>query len=67
MHNVGGKMIEVESKKYKVLENLGFQNGYYAKEVAADGDARIAVKRNGKWTWWTVADRLQTPSRYMPQ
>ncbi len=51
-------MIEVEGKKYKVLSNLGFQAGYYAKEVATDGGAKIAVKRNGKWTWWTVKDRL---------
>jgi len=56
-------MITVDGKKYKVLENLGFQNGHWAKEVATDGDAKIAVKRNGKWVWWTVADRLQPPSR----
>ena len=51
-------MIEVEGKKYKVLANLGFQQGFYAKEVATDGDAKIAVKRNGKWVWWAKEDRL---------
>lgn len=52
-------MIEIDGKKYKVLSNMGFQNGYYAKEVATDGDAKVAIKKNGKWVWWTVINKLR--------
>ena len=50
--------IEVEGRKYKVTDNLGFQAGYLVKEVDVDGEPRMAVKRAGQWTWWTVNDRL---------
>lgn len=50
--------IEVEGKKYKVIENLGWQAGYYAKSVNDNGRERVAVKRGDKWTWWTANDRL---------
>lgn len=54
-------MIEIGGKKYKVVENLGFQAGYQAKIVydpEYDEMERVAVKRGGKWTWWTVKDKL---------
>ena len=54
-------MIEVEGKKYKVVENLGLQAGYQAKVVftpETPSKESVVVKRNGKWVWWTVADRL---------
>ena len=51
--------IEVEGKSYKVTENLGYQAGHYAKAVETETGERIAVKRGGGWTWWTVQDRLR--------
>jgi hypothetical protein len=51
----------IDGKKYKVVENLGFQDGFKAKIVyvsAEPGKEKIAVKRNGKWIFWTVNDRL---------
>jgi hypothetical protein len=51
-------MIEIEGKPYRVLENLGFQSGYQAREVDDNGIPRVAVKRNGVWTWWTAVDKL---------
>ena len=50
--------IEVEGKKYKVTENLGYQAGHYAKAVETQTGERIAVKRDEGWTWWTAQDRL---------
>ena len=53
--------IEVEGKRYKVTENLGYQGGHYVKAVATpDGGERMAVRRNFAWTWWTSRDRVQT-------
>ena len=52
--------IEVEGKKCKVTENLGYQGGHYAKAVETETGERIAVKRGFAWTWWTARDRLQT-------
>jgi len=50
--------IEVDGKRHKVTENLGFQGGYHAKAVDTQDGERIAVKRGGVWTWWTVRDRV---------
>lgn len=51
--------IEVEGRKYKVVENLGRQGGYLVKVVAAEGGERTAVKRGATWVWWGVRDRLK--------
>jgi hypothetical protein len=51
-------MIEIEGKKYKVTENLGFQAGYQARMVDDNGKERVVVKRNGRWSWWTAEDKL---------
>ena len=54
-------MIDVDGKKYRVVENLGYQAGYQAKVVftpKTPSKESIVVKRNGKWVWWTAADRL---------
>ncbi|MCF7791208.1 MAG: hypothetical protein K9M56_04335 [Victivallales bacterium] len=56
--------IEIEGKKYKVTENLGVQAGHYAKAVETEKGERIAVKRGGKWKWWTAQDRLQPRGQY---
>ena len=50
--------IEVEGKKHRVTENLGYQGGYYAKAVETPDGEKIAVKRGGAWTWWTARDRI---------
>jgi len=52
--------IEVEGKKYKVTENLGYQGGHYVKAVESPNGERMAVRRGCDWTWWTARDRLQT-------
>ena len=49
--------IEVEGNVYKVTENLGYQGGFYVKAVKTPDGERVAVKRGGKWTWWTAQDR----------
>jgi len=57
-------MIEINGKKYKVTENLGFQAGYQARMVDDNGKERAVVKRNGRWAWWTAEDRLMSsPTR----
>ena len=50
--------IEVEGKKYKVTENLGYQGGHYVKAVETLDGERMAVRRGFAWTWWTARDRL---------
>ena len=51
-------LLEIDGKKYKVTENLGFQAGYQVKMVDDNGQEKAVVKRNGKWTFWTARDRL---------
>lgn len=51
--------IEIDGVKYPVLENLGFQGGYYAKLVYTETGHRVVIKKGGKWAWHTVQDRLQ--------
>jgi len=54
--------IEIEGKRYKVTENLGYQAGHYAKAVETETGERIAVRRGFAWTWWTAGDRLARPA-----
>ena len=56
--------IKVGGKEYKVLDNLGFQNGYYVKEVETETGKEMVVKDNGVWRFWDTKDRLVQPSRY---
>lgn len=55
-------MIEIEGKKYKVVENLPHcQCGRPAKvveDVTSDTGERVVVKENGIWRFWTIKDRL---------
>lgn len=52
-------MIEVEGNKYKVIETLPYhQTGYHTKAVQTEDGEKIAVKRGGRWTWWTPQDRV---------
>lgn len=50
--------IIIDGTAYKVTESLGFQGGVLAKFVETPYGEQVAVKRGGKWTWWTVQDRL---------
>jgi len=53
--------IEIEGKKYKVLDNLNYVHevGAYVKEVETPSGAKMAIKRRGSaWRFWTVKDRL---------
>ena len=52
--------IEIEGKKYAVVENLGFVHsaGCYAKAVKDGDEERIAVKTAGGWSWWHTEDRM---------
>lgn len=55
--------IIIDGTAYKVTESLGFQGGLLAKFVETPCGEQVAVKRGGKWTWWTVQDRLEHNSR----
>lgn len=51
--------IKVDGKSYFVIESLPYcQAGMPAKFVSTDSGERVAVKRGGKWEWWTARDRL---------
>jgi len=50
-------MMDGKECECKVLDNLGFQGGYHAKEVEYNGMPKIVVKRNGRWEAWTASDR----------
>ena len=50
--------IEVDGKEYKVIENLGYQGGHYAKMVLVEGKECVVVKHGKMWRWWAVKDRF---------
>lgn len=51
--------IEVNGKRYKVVEKLPFHGvGKQARMVLDDDEERVAVKDGGVWRFWTVKDRL---------
>jgi hypothetical protein len=57
--------IEVEGRRYKVIETLPFHGcGMKTKVVNTPRGERVAVCRDGKWTWWTAQDRLG--SKWIP-
>ena len=51
--------IDGKEVKAKVKENMGFQAGFYVKEVEYKGKLYVVAKRAGKWTNWTTMDMLQ--------
>ena len=57
-------MIEVEGKKLKVVENLGYQQGMggHAKVVLHEGKEYVVVKQAGKWCYRTPHDRVDMQS-----
>ena len=60
--------IKIEGTKYKVIETLPYhQVGMPAKFVETPEGEKVAVKRSGVWTWWTVEDRLVPGSRIVGQ
>ena len=50
--------IKIEGKEYKVIENLGFQGGHYAKVLIVDNEEKVAIKAHGGWRFWTINDRI---------
>lgn len=52
-------MIEVDGKKYKVIENLGYVQdvGMQAKVCKTETGERVAVKCGFKWRWWKTEIR----------
>jgi len=57
--------ITVGGKEYTVEENLGYQNGVYAKRVKTDNGVRVAVKAPGctVWRFWTAGDMIRPRGR----
>ena len=52
-------MITINGKKHKVIENLGWQNGMYVKEIETDTGSKMIVKApGGTWVLWETKDRL---------
>jgi hypothetical protein len=45
--------IEVDGTRYKVVENMGYQNGHYVKAVSVNGEDRVVVKQGKKWSFAT--------------
>ena len=61
---MGMSVIDVDGEKYRVVETLPYQQaGMPAKFVQTQEGERVAVKRGGKWTWWTSKDRVQASSK----
>ena len=55
------KLLLIDGLSCKVIENLGYQGGRYAKVVRLPGDTeKVAVSdtRSGPWRFWDVADRI---------
>ncbi|KKN91138.1 hypothetical protein LCGC14_0220030 [marine sediment metagenome] len=56
-------MITIGSKKYKVVEDLGFNHdlGKYAKVLDVNGKERVATKSpGGIWEWHKVEVRRRS-------
>ena len=51
--------IFLDGKKYKVIENLPYQNaGMKAKVIDTPAGEKIVVTGGGNWRLWTAEDRL---------
>lgn len=55
------RKIEIDGKKYTVTDSLGFVQdvGAYVVEVETPDGFKKAIKRAGKWGFWTAHDRTQ--------
>ena len=52
----------------KVIENMGYQGGYFVKAIEYKESERIVVKTNGNiWKLRTVQERLGIRSNYSGQ
>lgn len=51
---------EFDGKKVecKVVENMGYQGGYYVKCVKYEGKERIVIRKNGIWGPQTPEERF---------
>lgn len=61
--------IEIENKKYRVIEDLGWQSsaGMYAKTVNVNGVDKMVVRGQGAkaWRFWTTTERIQPLREYL--
>jgi len=64
---VGRGSITVECRRYKVLDNMGFQHsrGVWAKEVETDDGPRIAIKGSQNGAQWEWAKPIFAPAHYI--
>jgi len=53
-------MVTIDGKKYKVIENMGYNHsiGKYVKMVDDNRKERMAVKSGKEWRFWTAENRL---------
>lgn len=63
------KHVMVNGIECRVTDNLGYQGGYYVKEVVYLGEPQMAVAptRSGPWRLWTADDRLGVRSNVTGQ
>lgn len=63
--------IEIEGKKYKVIETLPYHGAGKPAKIVEDKTSetgeRMVVKQGGKWRFWTAQDRLGLGYRLAPQ
>lgn len=64
--------IEVDGKKYTVVENLGYNHstGVYAKVVDVDGEEKVAIRAAvtcSPWHFQKPEDKLRPAGRYVGQ
>ena len=62
-------LIEIEGKKYKVTEGLGFVHsvGMYAKMVEVNGEEKMVVRpqRAKSYRFWTTKERCKPLVDYL--
>ena len=58
--------IDYKEENCKLIDNLGYQAGYYVKVVESQGKEIKVVKRNGRWEKWTMEDRVGKRSKNPP-
>lgn len=51
----------------RVLENMGYQGGYYVKEVMFKGEPRVVIKAGSVWRPKTLEEKLQPMSHITGQ
>ena len=60
---IDGKEVNIDY----VVEDMGYQGGYYVKAVWHDGKEHIVIKKNGLWCTKDPAEKIMPVSRMMGQ